>query len=256
MKTKLLVALLLGFVLHLNLNADDASNPCGALLCILGGQTGGECKKYYKYYAYELPKKCYGNAACIAEKQLSHLKNCKMANAPEGAAKIDDELANSLGVTDFMSDLDNTMNKAKGITEECSAQILNNRVEKVILRVERICRPSNCYNEEYCDCWNVNIWGFRINPEMTRSCKVLSQMKYTTLKLKYTCNNTFYEEQDWNNGYTKLKISKQEYDNLGDSEKSAEIIKVYVGMRPKDEIRYYQKIPIKKNCWIDEANNE
>lgn len=217
MKTKLLVALLLGFVLHLNLNADDASNPCGALLCILGGQ---------------------------------------MVNAPEGAAKIDDDLANSLGVTDFMSDLDNTMNKAKGITEECSAQILNNRVEKVILRVERICRPSNCYNEEYCDCWNVNIWGFRINPEMTRSCKVLSQMKYTTLKLKYTCNNTFYEEQDWNNGYTKLKISKQEYDNLGDSEKSAEIIKVYVGMRPKDEIRYYQKIPIKKNCWIDEASNE
>lgn len=255
MKTKLLVALLLGFVCT-QLSANDEKNPCGALLCILGGKTDGECKKYYKYYAYELPKKCYGNAACIAKKKLSHLKSCKMVNAPEGAAKIDDKLANSLGVTDFMSDLDNTMNKAKGITEECSAQILNNRVEKVILRVERICHPSNCYNEENCDCWNVNIWGFRINPEMTRSCKVLSQMKYTTLKLKYTCNNTFYEEQDWNNGYTKLKISKQEYDNLGDSEKSAEIIKVYVGMRPKDEIRYYQKIPIKKNCWIDEANNE
>lgn len=251
MKTKLLVALILGFILHSNLNADDASNPCGALLCILGGQTTGECKKYYRYYAYELPKKCYGNAACIAKKQLSHLKNCKMANAPEGAAKIDDELANSLGVTDFMSNLDSTMNKAKGITEECSAQILNNRVEQVILRVERRC-DEPCGGDG-CQCWDVNIWGFRINPEMTRSCKVLSQMQYTTLKLKYTCHNAFYEEQDWNNGYVKQKISKQEYDTLQDNEKTAEIVKGSGWLKPKDEVVYYKKVPIKKDCWIDEG---
>ena len=44
---KAFIALILGAFLHSNLQANDAKNPCGALLCILGGQTSGECKNYY-----------------------------------------------------------------------------------------------------------------------------------------------------------------------------------------------------------------
>ena len=244
MKTKLLIALLIGFVCT-QLSASDEKNPCGALLCILGGQTSGECKKYYEYYTIGLPKECAKEckyfagciSSCIPIKQLAHLKNCKLVDAPEGSVQVDEKLLDSYGVTEFTQNLDSTINRATGITEYCSAEILNKRLEQVILRVEQRCDSAQC--------WDVNIWGYRINPAMTKSCQALSSMKYNTyLNLKYTCNGTFYEETDWQNGYTKKQISKQVYDDLGDGEKF------------KDGAYYYQKIPINKNCWVNEVNNE
>ena len=106
---KAFIALILGAFLHSNLQANDASNPCGALLCLLGGQTSGECKKYYEYYIYELPKSCKGNAACIVAKQTAHLKNCKMEGAPANA-QVDTNLANSYGVTSFTQNLGGKIN--------------------------------------------------------------------------------------------------------------------------------------------------
>ncbi|WP_143116881.1 hypothetical protein [Campylobacter sp. MIT 97-5078] len=78
-KTSLILACLLGTQTQLfAMEGTDPKNPCGALLCVLGGQTGGECAKYYQYYTIGISKECKGRPDCIAVKQVSHLKNCKM----------------------------------------------------------------------------------------------------------------------------------------------------------------------------------
>ena len=270
---KAFIALMLGAFLHSNLSANDAANPCGALLCILGGQTSGECKKYYEYYAYELPKSCYGNAACIATKQISHLKNCKMEGAPANAT-IDTNLAHSYGVTGFTQNLDGKINEMGGMDGECTKSALN-RVESKLLRTEI---QQECNSEG--DCYNkyVKIYGYRINPTPTKTCQILTGQEYSVLKINYTCPKTFYEKVDWDNGYTKQVISKADYENLASKDREyklsyKEISKKAYNALPKDEKRkqevydnegnsrtiyqqiittYYQRIWIKKDCWVVE----
>ena len=257
---KAFIALMLGAFLHSNLSANDAANPCGALLCILGGQTSGECKKYYEYYAYELPKSCYGNAVCIATKQITHLKNCKMEGAPANAT-IDTNLAHSYGVTGFTQNLDGKINEMGGMDGECTKSALN-RVESKLLRTDKY----------------VKIYGYRINPTPTKTCQILTGQEYSVLKINYTCPKTFYEKVDWDNGYTKQVISKADYENLASKDREyklsyKEISEKAYNALPKDEKRkqevydnegnsrtiyqqiittYYQRIWIKKDCWVVE----
>ena len=268
---KTFIALILGAFLHSNLQAnDDASNPCGALLCLLGGQTSGECKKYYKYYIYELPKSCKGNAACIATKQSTHLKNCKLESAPTNA-KVNPNLANSYGVTNFTQSLDGKINEMKGLEGECTQSELN-RVEKAIIGKKTDCNqidPDTGQNT----CAEVAVYGFRINPNMTKACSLLATGQYSSKKVTYTCpTKEFYETQAWNKGFKEIKISKKEYDKIPQVQdkfiKEVEIqslnaSKIYNSL-PNDEKgfagkenglyvfkrkEFYKKEPVYKSCW-------
>ena len=205
--SKLAIALMMSLVLSSNLSANDVTNPCGALLCILGGQTSGECKGYYEYYIYELPKSCKGNAVCISTKQIQHLKNCKMEDGSSTGVKIDNSLATTHGVSTFTQNLDSKINQMSGVTGECTKNELN-RVEKKLLRTEKI------------DKWSyINHYGYRINPTPTKACEVLAGQTYSAIKISYTCDKKFYEEVDWNNGFEKQLISKAEYDNLNSNDR-------------------------------------
>lgn len=206
------------------LKGDEAS-ACEVLLCLSSPTQPAECaKSLARYFAISFSKPW---KTIQARKNFLNL-------CPQTDIKTDPELDRY--VNEILPNIDS----------DCSVHTLNNREEKVVLRVERICNDMGGSRE----CKDVNIYGFRTNPKLTQSCTLLSSSKYTDYRLKYTCNSTFYEQKDWNNGYTKQEISKTEYDKLQDSEKLAENIRLSFN---KTQTIYYKKIPIKKDCWINEA---
>jgi len=229
---KAFIALILGAFLHSNLQANDASNPCGALLCLLGGQTSGECKKYYEYYIYELPKSCKGNAACIVAKQTAHLKNCKMEGAPANA-QVDTNLANSYGVTNFTQNLGGKINEMSGMDGECTKSALN-RVESKVIGTT----GTNYFNLK-------KIYAYRINPNPTKTCQVLASQTYSTIKISYTCDRKFYHQNDWNNGYEIELVSKALYDTLESKDRG-----FYYSYKNIDE-KTYKNLPADKRQKVD-----
>ena len=229
---KALIALILGAFLHSNLQANDASNPCGALLCLLGGQTSGECKKYYEYYIYELPKSCKGNAACIVAKQTAHLKNCKLEGAPANA-QVDTNLANSYGVTSFTQNLGGKINEMSGMDGECTKSALN-RVESKIIGTTN----TNPFKKD-------KIYAYRINPNPTKTCQVLASQTYSTIKISYTCDRKFYHQNDWNNGYEIELVSKALYDTLESKDRG-----FYYSYKNIDE-KTYKNLPADKRQKVD-----
>lgn len=230
---KTFIALILGAFLHSNLQANDAKNPCGALLCLLGGQTSGECKKYYEYYIYELPKSCKGNAACIVAKQTAHLKNCKMEGAPANA-QVDTNLANSYGVTSFTQNLGGKINEMSGMDGECTKSALN-RVESKVIGTT----GTKYFNLK-------KIYAYRINPNPTKTCQVLASQTYSAIKISYTCDRKFYHQNDWNNGYEIELVSKALYDTLESKDRG-----FYYSYKNIDE-KTYKNLPADKrqkvNC--------
>lgn len=229
---KAFIALILGAFLHSNLQANDASNPCGALLCLLGGQTSGECKKYYEYYIYELPKSCKGNAACIVAKQTAHLKNCKLEGAPANA-QVDTNLANSYGVTSFTQNLGGKINEMSGMDGECTKSALN-RVESKVIGTT----GTNYFNLK-------KIYAYRINPNPTKTCQVLASQTYSTIKISYTCDRKFYHQNDWNNGYEIELVSKALYDTLESKDRG-----FYYSYKNIDE-KTYKNLPADKRQKVD-----
>lgn len=229
---KAFIALILGAFLHSNLQANDAKNPCGALLCLLGGQTSGECKKYYEYYIYELPKSCKGNAACIVAKQTAHLKNCKMEGAPANA-QVDTNLANSYGVTSFTQNLGGKINEMSGMDGECTKSALN-RVESKVIGTT----GTKYFNLK-------KIYAYRINPNPTKTCQVLASQTYSAIKISYTCDRKFYHQNDWNNGYEIELVSKALYDTLESKDRG-----FYYSYKNIDE-KTYKNLPADKRQKVD-----
>ena len=229
---KAFIALILGAFLHSNLQANDASNPCGALLCLLGGQTSGECKKYYEYYIYELPKSCKGNAACIVAKQTAHLKNCKMEGAPANA-QVDTNLANSYGVTSFTQNLGGKINEMSGMDGECTKSALN-RIESKVIGTT----GTKYFNLK-------KIYAYRINPNPTKTCQVLASQTYSAIKISYTCDRKFYHQNDWNNGYEIELVSKALYDTLESKDRG-----FYYSYKNIDE-KTYKNLPADKRQKVD-----
>lgn len=252
----------------------------GALLCILGGQTSGECKKYYEYYTIGLPKECekqcrgihYATclATCIPTKQIAHLKNCKLESAPS-SLPVNNNAYNN-GANQFIANLDSKINEASYIQGDCTKAELN-RVERKLLRT---LTQKICDDENRCDNVYTKIYGLRINPNPTKTCEILSQQTYSTLTIKYTCDKSFYEEKDWNNGYVRKEVVKAVYDSLASKDREFEITYKNISYNEynkldKSERRviksapdvngntyniyqqiittYYQRLYIKKDCW-------
>lgn len=228
---KIIVALFLGLFLLNNANAidikimeGDERTACEVLLC-LAAPSGRptECveplKRYFKIQAKKWSK--------TVQKRKDFLSLCpvdKMVaeTTINGVSNIND------------NELKEYLELISQINEDCSPEGLNRKLEQ----------KSLGYNPDD----GTNIFVYRVNPNMSRSCALLSQSKYANLKLRYTCNGNFYRVMDWQNGYEKKSITKQEYDSLSDNEKVAD--------NTLRMTTYFKKIPIKKDCWINEAKNE
>lgn len=237
---KAFIALILGVFLHSNLQANDAKNPCGALLCLLGGQTSGECKKYYEYYTIgitkEVSKECKYRTDCISYtlplKQLAHLKNCKLEGAPANA-QVDTNLANSYGVTSFTQNLGGKINEMSGMDGECTKSALN-RVESKVIGTT----GTKYFNLK-------KIYAYRINPNPTKTCQVLASQTYSAIKISYTCDRKFYHQNDWNNGYEIELVSKALYDTLESKDRG-----FYYSYKNINE-KTYKNLPANKRQKVD-----
>ncbi|EPZ5352271.1 TrbM/KikA/MpfK family conjugal transfer protein, partial [Campylobacter upsaliensis] len=116
------------------------------------------------------------------------------------------------------------------------------------------------------------IYEYRISPKMTENCRILTNLNYSDYAFKYTCNQQFYNEIDWHNGYTKEEVSKGAFDSLEENLRLEEKKRIKVGvydwyklpanervsMETSSGAEYYKLEPIyfkkhfiKKDCWVD-----
>ncbi|EAL8904139.1 hypothetical protein D0B03_07475 [Campylobacter upsaliensis] len=224
-------------------------DACGALLCLAGGVSGGACAPYIaKYFAIKLKKP---HETATARRNFLNL--CPTASL-SGSDKKFDQWQNTI---------------LPNVDGACTKEELN-RAEKskTPLRTE----------EQYDSKGNVkivSIYGYRINPLPTHSCQLLMNHEYFSKSIHYTCSKEFYEENDWNNGYTKEEISKGAFDSLEENlrleeEKRIEISFLEWKKLPPSErttqsfdngdktfYKYYKLEPIyfkkhfiKKDCWL------
>ena len=246
---KLSLALMLSLSINESL-ADDSTNACGALLCLAGGVTSGECASYVAEYFNIFDV----NPAKMLTKRLNFLKLCDTNTPPP--ANLPTEVANAMNPSD--PEFDRYMNEiVPNMSEDCSKENLNRIEEKKAL-----------INGSY-------LKFFRINPNPTHSCKLLLSSKYSNKEITYTCaSKDFYTQTDWFNGYTKTYIPYNEYMALSEDKRASEKKEVEISLSEyknlpnelkkalseykngKEVKRYYridtlyfQKNFIDKDCW-------
>ena len=250
MKKVLLSVLAFGVVssnaIELDMLSGDTRLACEAMLCLASPVKPPECSASLARY-FSIDAKKWGE---VIAKRRSFLSLCPVdaSSDPEMYKYKNDILVNLEG--------------------ECSVASLNNRIEKRVIRVERVCNGiAEEGNKPHCR--DINIYGFRINPQLTNSCRLLASSKYTDYHLKYTCDAKFFEQEEWQRGYELKEVSQEFYNVLPISQKDQEEklmqINQYEYLRlPQNQrkqigfkyykigIAYYQKIAIKKDCWINE----
>lgn len=255
MKNTKLKKLSLALILSLSINealADDSTSACGALLCLAGGVTSGECASYVaKYFNIFDP-----NPAKMITKRMNFLKLCPTNQPPP--ANLPNDVSNAMNTQANDPEFDRYMNEiVPNMSEDCSKENLNRVEEK-----------STLINGSY-------VKFYRINPNPTNSCNLLLSSKYSNKKITYTCaSKDFYTETDWFNGYTKTYLSYNEYmvideDKRGSEKKDVLISSSEYNKLPNDmrkmlseykngrEIKKYYRIDtlyfkknfIDKDCW-------
>lgn len=142
------------------------------------------------------------------------------------------------------------------VDEECSIDLLNNRVEQKIDAFREVRCHLDTLDNQVCGIHDSS--GFRINPHPTRSCSLLSQSIYTDFRLKYTCPTKFYTREEWSQSKEALdEISKDEYEKLTEDTRMSitrwEMLKDSQFQEYYEQItRFYRAKPIQKNCWINQ----
>lgn len=242
----------------------DTANSCGALLCLAGGKMDGECSSYIKRYFSIKMKKPHETI----QARKNFLELCpKNGQSYQNNQAINDLYANTSQEKD--PEFERYINEIlPNLDGACTKEELN-FTQKKLLRTEEICESDENANTK--NCKTINHYGYRTNPELSNSCKLLLSNKYSNEKLTYTCKSKeYYEEEDWFNGYTKEPISKATFDSLSDEKRAViqkeEPISYLAYQRlPNNEkaskyvkstiqyfkviTLYYQKIPIQKDCW-------
>ncbi|ECL7558328.1 hypothetical protein FTT16_08460 [Campylobacter jejuni] len=211
----------------------DERLACEALLCLAAPVVPAECTTAIaKYFSikFRKPWKTF-NA------RKSFLNLCKTQSNI------------SIGGSD--EDMQNWKDTILQLNEGCNVNQLNQRIEKKVLYIKKVC-TSNGHGEGT-TCNDIKVYGYRINSQLTNDCRLLSQHNFSkdNYKLKYVCNGKFYEEDDWYNGYEKQEITKEEYEQLKEEERIALQIKENRFQKPK--WHFYKKLFINKVCWINEA---
>lgn len=247
MKKVVLSVLAFGVVssnaIELDMLSGDTKLACEAMLCLASPVKPPECSASLARY-FSINAKKWGE---VIAKRRSFLNLCPVdaTSDPEMYKYKNDILVNLEG--------------------ECSVTSLNNRIEKKVIRVDKVCTD----NGDGVTCKDVDIYGFRINPQLTNSCRLLSSSKYTDYHLKYTCDAKFYEQEEWERGYELKEVSQEIYNALPVSQKEQgekltqvsryEYLRLPQNQRKqvgfkyyRIDIAYYQKIVIKKDCWINE----
>ncbi|TLD80733.1 hypothetical protein LS70_008615 [Helicobacter sp. MIT 11-5569] len=249
MKKVLLSTLIFGVVsanaIELELLSGDTRLACEAMLCLASPVQPAECSAALTRY-FSINAKKWSQ---VVAKRKSFLDLCPVvaSSDPEMYKYKNEILANLDG--------------------ECSVTSLNNRIENKVIRVDKVC--TNDGDGSGIQCRDVNVYGFRVNPELTNSCKLLSTSSYTDYNLKYTCDTKFYEKNEWQRGYELKEVSQDVYSALPLSqkeqgEKLAQISRYEYTQLPQNQrkqvgnqyyrvdIGYYQKSMISKNCWVNE----
>ncbi|WP_072226566.1 TrbM/KikA/MpfK family conjugal transfer protein [Campylobacter coli] len=231
--------------IKLDILTGDTKLACEAMLCLASPVKPPECgAALARYFSIDARK-----WADVIAKRRSFLNLCPVD------ASSDPEMYKYKN--DILVHLDG----------ECSVSALNNRVEDTLLRTETI---QKCSHGDGCTTEIIKHYGYRINPQLTNSCKLLASSKYTDYHLKYTCDKKFYEQKDWERGYELKEVSQEIYNALPVSQREqgekltpisyGEFIKLPANKRKQEgfgkyyriDIAYYQKIIIKKDCWINE----
>ncbi|MCR6580354.1 TrbM/KikA/MpfK family conjugal transfer protein [Campylobacter insulaenigrae] len=204
--------------INLDVLSGDKRLACEALLCLASPVKPPECASAIaKYFSIHFKKPWK-----TIQGRKNFLNLCPVDNSDTEMFKYKN---------DILAYLDG----------ECSVAELNKRIERKLLRVEQICKDSAC-NE-------FKIYGYRINPELTKSCYLLQSSAYTSDydKFNYTCSKDFIEEKDWKRGYKLEKITEQEYNAL--PENLREKYREKVNLRW--QYVYYKKNFINKQCWVN-----
>lgn len=210
----------------------DKKTACEVILCLSSPHRPNECvPPLQRYFAIKFKKPWQ-----TIQARKDFLNLCPQDNSDQDFIRY---------ATEILPEVD----------EECSLHSLNQRIEKRQFGNEMFCQ-NDSNGEQICR--SVAKVGYKINSVATNSCALLSSSKYTDYRLKYTCPNKFYSEEEWNSGKEIVsEISKEEFD------KTHEMFKLSVKKWELSQqnnwkqhyvlvTHYYKTKPIKKDCWINE----
>lgn len=210
----------------------DKKLACEAILCLSSSEKPKECDPSISRFYSIKDKKPHK----MVKKRKNFLKLCPT----DETAKVD---------SNYGSLIDTLANVRGG----CDAETLNKRTQKSY-------KYSYSSNSERA----VRIPYIRIDPNMPDYCKALQRHNYTNIKLKYTCNSSFYLFTDFNRGYKLDEISDVVYGSLktNEREKQEFLNPAYKSCQnseraknchliPKTITHYYKKNFINKKCWVE-----
>lgn len=205
----------------------DTALACEAILCLSSPVRPSECMPSLSRY--------FG----ISYKKFSDTMRARV------------NFLNLCPAGDLTPQMKDQINKLSQITGYCTEQELN-------ANLERSSRPIfteiKCFSsgDGGLSCENVNVYGYRTSPTMTKNCQILSSMSYNDYNFKYTCNKEFYSESEWNSGKKIVsEISQKEYDSLDEAHRSSLLKWERKGISYAQVLHYYRAEPIKKDCWVD-----
>ncbi|EPS1220671.1 TrbM/KikA/MpfK family conjugal transfer protein [Campylobacter upsaliensis] len=214
---------------------------------ILGGDAGLACEAILCLSSPAKPSECSPSLARYFGISLSK---------PHKTAQARANFLNQCPASSMTPEMKQQVASLSKLTGYCTEDELNANVEKKLIDKIDFKR----------------IYEYRISPKMTENCRILTNLNYSDYAFKYTCNQQFYNEIDWHNGYTKEEVSKGAFDSLEENLRLEEKKRIKVGvydwyklpanervsMETSSGAEYYKLEPIyfkkhfiKKDCWVD-----
>ncbi|EOD6824839.1 TrbM/KikA/MpfK family conjugal transfer protein [Campylobacter upsaliensis] len=214
---------------------------------ILGGDAGLACEAILCLSSPAKPSECSPSLARYFGISLSK---------PHKTAQARANFLNQCPASSMTPEMKQQVASLSKLTGYCTEDELNANVEKKLIDKIGFKR----------------IYEYRISPKMTKNCRILTNLNYSDYAFKYTCNQQFYNEIDWHNGYTNEEVSKGAFDSLEENLRLEEKKRIKVGvydwyklpanervsMETSSGAEYYKLEPIyfkkhfiKKDCWVD-----
>lgn len=217
-------------IFSININASeltgDTKLACEAILCLSSGTRPSECSPSLNRYFSIKEKKMKDTIKARA----NFLRLC-----PVNGADIKDPI--------FADLRDNVLPNSD--PRKCTASYFNSHPETKCIKES--CGERRCHCVEY---------NYRPKASIPNECKRLITHQYTDIRPKNICQNTkWYSSDEWYSGYTQVEISKEEYLKLKDSDVEVSFYNPYITRRLSINSplsRFYKKMPIQKDCWINE----
>lgn len=156
---------------------------------ILGGDAGLACEAILCLSSPAKPSECSPSLARYFGISLSK---------PHKTAQARANFLNQCPASSMTPEMKQQVASLSKLTGYCTEDELNANVEKKLIDKIGFKR----------------IYEYRISPKMTENCRILTNLNYSDYAFKYTCNQQFYNEIDWHNGYTKEEVSKGAFDSL------------------------------------------